>query len=313
MRSDLLVPLDQNIGAEMRLPWYRSPAGTESRRFDMANGDIALFCWRDGEGYWIGNTETPSALWRTDKAGFDEVPRAVADWAERELLAHLFEEVPWLADYPVLAHFFLPVLLSKDGRHTAREFLGDHGAGFPGVGRDEALSFYESFLETGELADSRYEMAAKLGTSESLDLVRMSATMSEFNVAKLLADAGYELTPEIEVTTGHSIDFRVDPPGSLVEVTRPLPPSRRSADSPITALRETANTKTTGQLKRHGGGVVLFVDCSSFPEEAWSVVRRERPSVGHRPAVVFRMRPGEPLEGYADGSVPFDLPAGIET
>ncbi|MDX1747783.1 MAG: DUF5784 family protein, partial [Halobacteriales archaeon] len=91
------------------------------------------------------------------------------------------------------------------------------------------------------------------------------------------------------------------------EVTRPRPPSRRSANTAVAAVRETAQTKTTGQLKRHGGGATLFVDCSSFTDEDWAQVRGEQPDVRHRPAVVFRARPTGRIEAYAKGSVPLDL------
>ncbi|MDY6780885.1 MAG: DUF5784 family protein, partial [Halobacteria archaeon] len=150
---------------------------------------------------------------------------------QRELLADLRKAAPWLSDYPYLSWFFLPVLMSKDGRRTTRVFLRDHAAGFPDTTREEALSFYESFLSTGVFDENRYVMASKLGTSKSLDITRMAATMSEFNAAKLLADAGYEVVPEVEVDTGHSLDFEVrrDDRSSLVEVTRPLPPDERNA------------------------------------------------------------------------------------
>ena len=305
-------------------PWYRPPAGYDAVRFEMDNGDIALFAWTDGDdgpegtdggpgGYWIGNTETPEALWRTEKYGFDEVPYPVSRWAERELLAQLEMESPWLEPYEHLAWFFLPVFLSKDGRESTRSFFIDHAAGFPDATAEEALEHYEAVLRTGALDDDREEMAGKLGTSEHLDLTRMTAAMGEFNVAKLLVDAGYEITPEIEVTTGHSIDFRADPPGSdgsdavLVEVTRPLPPARRAAASPIAAIRETVKTKTDGQLDAHAGGVVLSVDCSSFPASAWQTIMSEQPDVGHRPAVVFRLRPNETATGYHKGGLPLSF------
>jgi len=310
-------------------PWYRPPAGYDAVRFEMDNGDIALFAWTDGDdgpegtdggpgGYWIGNTETPESLWRTEKYGFSEVPYPVSRWAERELLAQLRMESPWLAPYDHLAWFFLPVFLSKDGRESTRSFFIDHAAGFPDATADEALQHYEAVLHTGALDDDREEMAGKLGTSEQVDLTRMTAAMGEFNVAKLLVDAGYAITPEIEVTTGHSIDFRADPRGSdgaggvLVEVTRPLPPARRAASSATAAIRETAKTKTEGQLDAHAGGVVLLVDCSSFPASAWEPIMTEQPEVGHRPAVVFRLRPDGAATGYQMGSVPLSLAEVIE-
>lgn len=282
----------------------------------MDNGDTALFAWNESEAYWIGNTETPSALWGTTKYTFEEVPYPVARWAQRELLAELYEDEPWLAEYDHLAWFFLPVFCSKDGRHTTRAFFRDHAAGFPDATREAACAFYDRFLSSGALDDHRYVMASKLGTSERPDLFRMSASMSEFTVAKVLTDAGYDVTPEIEVTTGHSIDFRADAAdgsGALVEVTRPRPPARRFANSPIAALRETAETKTSGQLDRHGGGVTLFVDCSSFRDDEWAEIRGERPAVRHRPAVVFRARPegGGHVEGYRKGSPPLDLEGGL--
>jgi hypothetical protein len=321
VRSDLLGSLDQNIGASMSTPWFSPPSDYDAVRFDMDNGDTALFCWTEDGAYWMGNTETPSTLWRTDKFGFEEVPYPVSRWATRELTAELHEQSPWLEPFPHLSWFFLPVFLSKDGRHTTREFFHDHAAGFPNAGRDEALEFYETFLATGALDDYREVMAGKLGTSPQLDLVRMTAAMGEFDAAQLLYAAGYDLTPEIEVTTGHSLDYRASPlPGgpvtddreSLVEVTRPVPPNRRSANNPVTAVRDTAETKTSGQLEAHGGGVTLFVDCSSFPDDDWFAVRGEQPTVRHRPAVVFRTRPSGHVEGYKKGSVPLDLDGGIE-
>ncbi|WP_224270532.1 DUF5784 family protein [Haloprofundus salinisoli] len=314
VRHDVYSHLDSNLGAAMRRPWFKPPSGYEARRFEMDNGDTALFCWNGDGAYWLGNTETPSTLWRTDKHGFTEVPYPVCRWAERELLAQLYEETPWLEPFPHLSWFFLPVFLSKDGRETTRRFFDEYAAGFPDATRDEALSFYESFLKTGVLDEYRELMAGKLGTSKQLDFVRMSASMGEFNAAALLTEAGYDITPEIEVTTGHSLDYRAerDGEGTLVEVTRPLPTDRRSAGTPVAAVRDTAETKTSGQLERHGGGVTLFVDCSSFPDDDWRAVRGEKPDVRHRPAVVFRTRPSGRVEAYRKGSVPLDLDDAVE-
>ena len=317
VERDLYEPLDEKFGAQLLTPHYVGPSGYETRRLEMGNGDIALFCWDpDGEAYWLGNTETPSALWRTEKYTFDEIPYPVARWAQRELLADLRTEDPWLADYTHLSWFFLPVLFSKDGRHSTRTFFREHAAGFPDATRDDGLSFYESFLRTGALDEHRYEMASKLGTSPQVDPVRMASAMSEFTAAKLLTDAGYDVTPEIEVTTGHSLDFRAVSPGGgespLVEVTRPRPPTRRHADTPVAAVRETAETKTSGQLQHHGGGAVLFVDCSGFRDDEWAAVRGEQPEVRHRPAVVFRARPSGAVEAYRKGSLPLDLGGAVE-
>ena len=314
-KSELLGPLDANLGATMSGPWFKPPDGYEGVRFAMDNGDTALFLFSEtGNGaYWVGNTETPSTLWDTDKVSFTEAPHGVTRWAERELMAQLHEEAPWLADYEHLSWFFLPVFLSKDGRETSRNFFREHAAGFPDASDAEALQYLEDFLSTGVLDDHRYEMASKLGTSPSLDLVRMSAAVAEFTVAKILVDAGYDVTPEIEVTTGHSLDFRADHngTGTLVEVTRPRPPNRRAASTAVAAVRETAQTKTSGQLKRHGGGATLFVDCSSFTDDDWAQVRGEQPDVRHRPAVVFRARPSGGIEAYAKGSVPLDLDGAV--
>jgi hypothetical protein len=309
VRSELLQPLQSKFGADMVGPWYKPPDGYEARRLEMDNGDLALFCWTDGHAFWLGNTETPSTLWRTEKYTFEEVPDGVSEWAEQELLATIYQEEPWLEEYPHLTEFFLPVLLSKDGRHTSREFFRDHAAGFPDADRDAGLTFYEEFLVRG-IIDDRYTMAAKLGTSEHLNLGRMRSSMSEFTVARLLDDADYDLTPEIEVATGHFIDFRAtkDDDGTLVEVTRPRPPSQRSASSAVKAVRETAETKASGQLQEHGGGITMFVDCSSFTESDWEEIVAAKPEVRHRPAVVFRAWPDGHFEGYTKGSVPIELP-----
>ena len=326
VENEIRGPLDANLGATMERTWFKPPGGYEARRFAMDDGSEALFAWTDDDdgpagtgggagAYWLGNTETPSSLWRTDKYGFDQVPHAVARWAEREFTAGLHVEEPWLADYPHLSWFFLPVLCSKDGAATTREFFRERTAGFPDTTREAALSFYEEFLSTGALDGHREEMAAKLGTSEYFDMTRMTATMGEFDVARLLTLADYDVVPEIEVTTDHVIDYRAERPdgtSTLVEVTRPVPTNRRSAGTPSAAVRDTVATKSSGQLKEHGGGVTLFVDCSSFPDDDWAAVRGERPDVGHRPAVVFRSRPDGRTEAYAKGSVPLDLDAAVE-
>ncbi|PSP55578.1 hypothetical protein BRC82_04675 [Halobacteriales archaeon QS_1_67_19] len=315
IQRELIQPLDEKFGARTPTPHYVAPSGYEARRIEMGNGDLALFCWNGEAAFWLGNTETPSALWRTEKYTFEEISYAVARWAQRELLADLAVEAPWLAEYEHLSWFFLPVLFSKDGRHSTRRFFREHAAGFPDATREAALSFYEEFLRTGALDDYRYTMASKLGTSEQVDPVRMAAAMSEFTAAKVLWDAGYAVTPEIEVSTGHSLDFRAESDGGeapLVEVTRPRPPTRRHADTPVAAVRETAETKTSGQLQKHGGGAVLFVDCSGFRDDEWNAVRGEQPEVRHRPAVVFRARPEGGIEGYRKGSVPLELGDAVE-
>ncbi|WP_435155701.1 DUF5784 family protein [Haladaptatus sp. DFWS20] len=311
--EELYSHLDSNLGARSVTPHYVAPDGFETRRFEMENGDMALFAWNDDTAYWLGNTETPPALWRTSKYTFDEIPYRIARWGQRELLGDLIVESPWLAKYDYISWFFLPVFFSKDGRETSRAFFRKYAAGFPDATREEALSFYERFLQTGALDDYRYTMASKLGTSQYFDTNRMSSAMSEFTVAKVLTDAGYDVVPEIEVTTGHSLDFRADPQNdnrdqsSLVEVTRPQPPTQRAADTPVAALRETAETKSNGQLNEHGGGAVLFVDCSGFRDDEWRAVVGEQPDVRHRPAVVFRARPSGEIEAYKKGSVPLSL------
>ena len=309
--AQLFSDLDANLGATASTPWFKPPAGYEARRFDMDNGDTALFAWNDDGAWWLGNTETPEALWRTKKQSFSEAPYEMTRWAQRELLAELHDEAPWLADYPYVSWFFLPVFCSKDGRETTRTFFREHAAGFPNADFRDALAFYESFLETGVFDDHRHVMAGKLGTSQYLDVARANGAMGEFNAAWLLGEAGYEVTPEIEVSTGHSLDYRADKDGehgTLVEVTRPVPTNDRAANTPVQAIKETAGTKTSGQLEAHGGGAVLFVDCSSFPDDEWRRIRGEGPDVGHRPAVVFRTRPDGSVDGYTKGSVPLSLP-----
>lgn len=311
VRSDLLGPLDRSLGATMSDPQFVPPEDFQGCRFDMDNGDFALFLWRENAApaYWTGNTETPETLWRTDKYSFGEVPYPVARWVQRVLLADLEEQDPWLASYRHVAWFFLPVFHSKDGRESTRAFFSDHSAGFPDADPDEAISFYEAFLRTGVLDPYREVMAGKLGTSPTVDLTRMSATMAEFTAAKVLYDAGTEFVPEAELDSGYALDFRVDG-DILVEVTRPIPPRRRRADSPIAAVRQTAGGKTDTQLDAHPNAV-LFVDCSSFPDDDWHTVRDERPSVGYRPALVYRARPNGAIEGFLHGNPPIDLAGAI--
>lgn len=313
VRSQLLEALQSNIGACATTPWFVCGGEWKTHRFEMENGDLALFARRDGEAYWMGNTETPRELWHTNKVGWEEVPYHVARWAQRELLATLHEEDPWLTEFPHVSWFFLPVFMSKDGRHSTRAFFREHAAGFPDAGWEEATVFLEAFLRIGVLDEYRYTMAGKLGTGNQVDRVRMSAAMGEFIGAKVLVDAGYEVTPEIEVTTGHSLDFRAknDDTNVLVEVTRPQVPQNRAASGPVAAIRDTAETKTSGQLAAHGGGAVLFVDCSSFSADQWATIREEKPDVRHRPAVVYRARPNGEIEGYRKGSLPLDLDGAV--
>lgn len=270
----------------------------------MDNGDLALFAWQpdDTGAYWLGNTETPEPLWRTEKYTFDEAPYPIARWAQRVLLAELAETEPWLTEYKHVAWFFLPVLFSKDGRETSRAFFRDHASGFPDARRDEGLEFYEELLRPGILDEYRYTTATKLGTSEQLDLVRMRASMAELNAAKLLAANGYEFVPEVELDSGYTLDFRVQSPDLLVEVTRPEPPARRRAGTPAAAIRDTVTNKTGTQLAAHDSAIV-FVDCTSFRDDEWQAIRAEEPSVGYEPAVVYRMRPDKPVEGYTRGDV----------
>ncbi|TYT63809.1 DUF5784 family protein [Natrialba swarupiae] len=314
VRRKILQPLRSNIGAQSVSPEFDIGGRWETHRFEMQNEDLALFARTDGEAYWMGNTETPSALWKTDKFGWREIPYRVSRWTQRELLATLHEEDPWLADYPYISWFFLPVFMSKDGRESTRSFFREHAAGFPDAGRRETTRFFEDFLSTGVLDEYRHVMAGKLGTSDHVDRVRMSAAMGEFVAAKILTDAGYDVVPEIEVTTGHSLDFRArnGDTNVLVEVTRPQPPKNRAASGPVAAVRDTAETKVNGQLAEHGGGAVLFVDCSSFRDDTWNAVRAEQPDVRHRPAVVYRARPNGHVEGYRKGAVPLELADALE-
>lgn len=258
VRAQLERPLDDNLGATASDPWFAPPPGYEARRFDMADGSFALFCWTDGDdnspngadggpvGYWVGNTETPSELWRTDKYGFDEVPYPVSRWVQRELLAGLHDDEPWFAAYPHVSWFFLPVFCSKDGAETTRAFFRDHAAGFPDATREEGTGFVEETLRPGTLDDYRETMAGKLGTSTSLDLVRMSAAIAEFTAARILTEAGYEVTPEIEVTTGHSLDF-----GPRIRTPGPPRWSRSRARNPsLDALRATPSRRSATPRRR---------------------------------------------------------------
>jgi hypothetical protein len=311
VRSQLLGPLESSFGARLEAPWFAvADDRYDAYRIEMDNGDVALFCARPGRAYWLGNTETPEPLWRTDKETFDEAPDTVSRWAQRELTARIELTDPWLAAYEYLTWFFLPVFCSKDGRHTTRRFFDEDAAGFPDATREEGLAFYESLLSTGVLDAHRYTMASKLGTSPGYDVGRMRATMAEFNVAKLLADAGLEFVPEVEQDSGHALDFAVG--DHLVEVTRPEPPARRSnADHPVAAVRETGGAKRSDQLAKHPDSA-LFIDCTSFPDDGWTAVRSEHPAVGHEPTVVFRARPNGHVAGYRRGRLPFDLDPAIE-
>jgi hypothetical protein len=307
VRSALYNPLDGRFGADLLSPWFAPPDGHEARRLEMDNGDLALFAWvEDGSGaWWLGNTETPKTLWKTEKYSFEEAPAAVAEWGQRELLATLEVEDPWLAAYEAVSWFFLPVFLSKDGQTITRRFFEEDAAGFPDAAREAGLTFYDNLLATGLLDDYRYTMATKLGTSERFDRTRMRATMGEFNAAKLLADAGHSLAPEVELDSGHALDFRVDG-HTLVEVTRPQPPGSRRAGTPAAAIRETVSGKTSNQLQAHDGATLL-VDCTSFRDSEWSAVMGGQPAVGYEPTVVYRYRPDGTLSGYTCGSVPLEV------
>ena len=305
VRRDLLSPLDDTFGAELDGPWYAPPDGWAARRLSMDNGDLALFTWNGTEAYWLGNTQTPETLWRTEKCTFEEAPDPIAEWGQRELLGQLDVEDPWLTEYAALSEFFIPVFLSKDGRDSTRTFFRDHAGGFPDADREAGMTFYDDFLATGVLDDYRYTMASKLGTSEGFDLTRMQATMGEFNTAKLLVDSGNDIEPEVELNSGHSVDFRVE--DTLVEVTRPRPPTRRQVDTAIGALKASGDAKTRDQLAAHPGAV-LVVDCTSFCDDEWRRIIAEEPSVGYTPLVVFRYRPDSRVDGYTQGSIPFPLP-----
>ena len=311
VRSQLFAPLESSFGAHLETPWFPvADDRYDACRIEMDNGDVALFCARPDRAYWLGNTETPEPLWRTDKETFDEAPYAVSRWAQRELLARVELTDPWLAAAEYLAWFFLPVFCSNDGRHTTRRFFAEDAAGFPDASREEGLAFYEALLSTGALDAHRYTMASKLGTSPGYDVGRMRATMAEFTAAKLLVDAGLEFVPEVEQDSGHTLDFAVE--DHLVEVTRPAPPPRRSnADHPVAAVRETGGAKRTEQLANHPEAA-LFIDCTSFRDDEWAAVRGETPGVGHEPTLVFRARPSGTVEGYTHGRLPFDLGPAVE-
>ena len=311
VERELYQPLSSKFGAELTRPQFDPPPSYDARRLSMDNGDIALIAWQtdDSGAYWLGNTETPKALWRTEKYTFDEAPYPITRWAQRVLLAELEASDPWLASYSYVSWFFLPVFFSKDGRETSRAFFADHAAGFPDATREEGLAFYEDVLATGILDEYRYTMATKLGTSAVVDAVRMRAAMAELNTAKLLDDAGYEFVPEVELESGYTLDFRVLDPRVLIEVTRPEPPGRRRAGTPVRAVRDTVDGKTGNQLDAHDDAIV-FVDCTSFRDDEWQALRAERPGVGYEPAVVYRMRPDGSTDGYMRGQKRLEL-AGV--
>lgn len=306
VESALLRPLDQRFGATLETPWYAPPGGYAARRLEMDNGDLALFAWSDREAFWLGNTETPEVLWRTNKIELRDAPDGVGAWAEGELAAQVAMAEPWLAEYEHVLEFFLPVLCSKDGAETTRAFFRDEASGFPNAPRDAGLGFYEDFLATGALDDYRYEMASKLGTSEGGDGIRMRATMAEFNAAKLLADDGYDVVPEPGVADGHHLDFRVPSADALIEVTRPEPPRRRRAGTPAAAIKETVDGKRGTQL-RAAPNALLLVDCTSFEADEWRTLLDDKPTVGHEPVVVYRYRPDGQKQAYAKGDLPLDL------
>jgi hypothetical protein len=306
VESALLRPLDQRFGATLASPWYAPPDGYAARRLEMDNGDLALFAWSEDEAFWLGNTETPEALWRTNKVELRDAPDGLGGWAERELAAQVAMAEPWLAEYEHVLDFFLPVLCSKDGAETTRAFFRAEASGFPNATRDEGLVFYDDFLATGALDDHRYEMASKLGTSQGGDGVRMRATMAEFNAAKLLTEDGYDVVPEPGVADGHHLDFRVPSADALVEVTRPEPPRRRRAGTPAAAITETVDGKRRTQL-RAAPNALLLVDCTSFEAEEWRTLLDGKPAVGHEPVVVYRYRPDGSKQAYAKGDLPLDL------
>lgn len=310
LQNDIYQPLNDQFGAHMDEPWFPlSDDRYEAIRFEMDNGDFALFTYQDTHAYWLGNTVTPEVLWRTEKETFEEAPAAISRWAERELTTRIELTDPWLTEYEHLTWFFLPVFCSKDGRNTTRRFFAEDAAGFPDATMDDGLSFFEAFLQQGVLDQYRYIMASKLGTSPQYDVTRMRATMAEFTVAKILADSSLPLKPEVEQASGHALDFVVN--DQLIEVTRPEPPHRRShADNPIAAVKESGRAKQDAQLAAHPNAL-LFVDCTSFLDDEWAAIRSEQPSINHVPTVVFRARPTGHIEGYHHGTLPFSLASGI--
>lgn len=308
---DVLRPLDDKFGADV--VETKRPEGFESRRIRMDNGDNALFAW-NGTGYWLGNTETPEALWRTEKRCFEDVGGGLARWAQMEMYDVLEREAPWTSDYPLLSWFFLPVLMAKDGRRTTREFFRG-GAGFPEASGDEAMSYYEDVVSTGVFDGCRYEMASKLGTGDGEDAVRMAATMGEFNAAAVLADAGYELEAEPAVAGGRRMDYVANGPGApegvLVEVTRPSPPRLRGASTAEGAVRESAVRKRRkGQIADADG--VLMVDCSSMTQDQWERVVDDRPESGHEPTLFYRVFPGDGVEAYLEGATRLRLSDAVD-
>ncbi|MDY7080997.1 MAG: DUF5784 family protein [Halobacteria archaeon] len=298
----VVAPLDSKFG--VTVDEINSPDGNgndyEARRLRIGDDsdELALFAWNGNRAYWLGNTETPEVLWRTDKVTFDEAPDEISEWAQRELYRILKQEEPELTEYTHLAWFFLPVLMSKDGRETAREFLLN-GAGFPDTDSDEALAFYDGLIQSGVFDGYRYTMASKLGTRERHSELHMAAAMAEFNAAKILHDSGYDIVPEVSIDGGYSLDFAVEGEDRFVEVTRP---ERKS--KPVKAVKEATKRKSNGQL--NDTEALLFVDCSNFDRREWGRIASERPNAHHEPTVFYWMRPGN-VEAFAVGKPELDL------
>lgn len=304
VNAELRGPLHSSIGIESEGTRFGCP-GYTTERFELANGDRALFAYDEQAAFWMGNTETPSALWRTNKRGWDEVPFSVARWARRELIADLHDAAPWLGPYSYLSWFFLPVLMAKDGRDVLRRFFREYQAGYPESDFETALSFFDSFLKSGVMEPYRETMAGKLGTSDVLDHGRMAAAMGEFVVAAVLDRAGYDFEPEVAVDSGHALDFRVE--DTLIEVTRPQPPGERSGvHGPVEALQESVDAKSRDQLAAHPG-TLLIVDCSSFVATEWEHIESTTPTLPYSPTVVLWTRPDGTVAGYEQGSAPLDL------
>jgi len=146
--------------------------------------------------------------------------------------------------------------------------------------------------------DYRETMAGKLGTSTSLDLVRMSAAIAEFTAARILTEAGYEAEHQDRLAgRGHAPATRL---WTLCEATlsrrSATPRRRRRADSWRHTVAASPSSLTAPPSQRTTGR-----PCA----------KRDRRSVIGRPLSCARART-DTSKDIGKGSVPIDLSAAID-
>jgi len=142
----------------------------------------------------------------------------------------------------------------------------------------------------------------------------MSAAMAEFIAAKLLTDASYDVVPEIEVTTGHSLDFRAesDETNVLVEVTRPPAapePRRGRSRGRRPRHRRDQDKRPAGRTRRRRDPLRRLLELPGR-----RLVRRPGRTTRRSPSTRSRLpRPAErPRRGLPEGVVPLELNDAIE-